>query len=207
MAVRTSMADLIARVRRYIGDPNPPPTGATMQFQDQDIQDQLDEHRFTVRYAPLLPGPTLVPGALYDYLDYYASPSNWESDEVLTWVDFSVITPTSADRISGHWTLPQSTPAGVYPPVFITGKFYDVNAAAADLLDQWAAFLATTAYDFTSDGQTFRRSQIVAAKQQLAATYRRRAMATSSKARRHDLVGAHSVFSLGMGGPGDVSGT
>lgn len=202
--VRTSMSDLIARVRRYIGD-----TGTPQMFEDSDIQDSADLYRRTVRYAPLRPGPTLKPGSLYDYLDYYASVGNWENDEVLTWVDFSVLTPATADRITGHWTFTNppgpAGQAGQYPPVYVTGKYYDLFAASADLLENWAAQLATTAYDFTADGQSFRRSQIVGAKLTLAATYRRRAFATTTQARRSDLAGPRSTFSLGMGGPGDLT--
>lgn len=201
--VRSGMADLIARVRQYIGDP----AGANAFFTDATLQDQLDEYRRTVRYATLRPGPTLQPGSLYDYLDYFSSVGNWEADEVLTWADFSVLTPATADRLTGHWTFanPPGNAAGIYPPVRITGKFYDVWAASADLLEQWAAFLATTTYDFTADGQTFHRSQIVSAKSALAATYRRRARATSVTARRADMAGPRSSFALSLGGPGDVS--
>lgn len=207
MALRATMSDLIARTRRYIGDPNPPASGGALQFQDQDIQDQLDLHRFEVRYAPLRPGPTLQPGALYDYLDYYASVGNWENDELLSWVNFATLTPTTADRISGHWTLPQgSNPAGVYPPVYITGHFYDLWAAAADLLENWAATMAASAYDFSSDGQSFKRSQLVTAKITLAQQYRRKQMATSHSVRRADSAGPHTPFSLSTGGPGDVGG-
>lgn len=192
------MTDLIARVRRYIGD-----TASPQQFADSDIQDQLDQYRHVVRYAPLTPGPTLQPGALYDYLDYYASVGNWENDEVLSWVNFATLTPYTADRITGHWTFNLAAP-GQYPPVYITGKFYDLWAAAADLLENWAAVTAATAYDFTTDGQSFKRSQLVSAKLGLAAQYRKRAMAHSTQVRRVDTEGAHTSFSLGMGGPGDV---
>lgn len=201
MTVRVSMSDLITRTRRYIGDPS----GATQFFADQDVQDALDEHRYTVRYAPLIPGPTLQPGALYDYLDYYASVGNWENDELLSWTNFATLTPATADRISGHWTFALPAP-GQYPPVFITGKFYDLWATSADLLENWAAQVGATAYDFTSDGQSFHRSQLVTTKLKLAEQYRRRAMAGTTKARRSDLDGPYTTFSLGMGGPGDVGG-
>lgn len=205
MAARASMTELIARVRRWIGDNGPV---ANQTFSDDDIQNTLDGYRHTVRYAPLRPGPTLNPGALYDYLDYYSDAKHWEADEQLTWVNFTVLTPASAERIDGHWTLPQgSSPAGVYPPVYITGKYYDLWAACADLLEFWAAQLSTSAYDFSADGQSFKRSQMVSAKQQLAASYRRRAMARSVSARRTDLAGnpGHIGLSFAMGGPGDVS--
>lgn len=201
--LRASMADLIARVRRYIGDP----AGPNAFFADTDLQDQLDEYRRTVRYAPLLPGPTLQPGTLYDYLDYYSSVGNWEADEVLTWTDFSVLSPVTADRLTGHWTFDNSAgPAGQYPPVYVTGKFYDLWAAAADLLEQWAGMLATTSIDFSAEGNSFKASQPVNAKMALARQYRTKALATSSPVRRTDLAGPHTSFSLGMGGPGDVGG-
>lgn len=201
MSVRASMSDLITRVRRYIGDP----AQASEQFTDQEIQNVLDEHRFTVRYAPLRPGPTLSQGALYDFLDYYADMGNWEADAVLTWVDFSVLTPATSDLINGHWTFVKAAP-GQYPPVYLTGKYYDLHASAADLLEQWAGALAATNYDFTADGRTFRRSQLPANLYKAADMHRRKALVTSAPTYRGDLSTAHPEFSLGQGGPGDVTG-
>lgn len=205
MPVRSSMADLITRTRRFIGDP----VSATQHFADTDIQDALDDgHQFVVRYAPLRPGPTLQPGGLYDFLDYYSDVGNWESDEQLTWVDFSVITPTTSDRIAGHWVVPQQTPVGVYPPLYITGKFYDLHGAAADLLEQWAASLATTTYNFSADGASFSRGKIVDSLMALANTHRAKQMATSHRVRRTDVAGAMGetgVFPLDAGGPGRLS--
>lgn len=201
MPVRDSMADLITRVRRYMGDP----ASASQHFGDQEIQDACDEHRFTVRYAPLRPGPTLTPGALYDYLDYYADLGNWESDAQLTWVDFTVLTPATSDLISGHWTFSMPAP-GQYPPVYITGKYYDLHATAADLLEQWAASLAVTAYNFSADGTSFQRGTIIANLTNAANMHRRKQYAVSAPTHRGDLATAHPAFSLGQGGPGDVTG-
>ncbi len=198
---RSSMDDLINRVRRYIGDP----ASASQQFSDQDIQNVCDEHRFTVRYAPLRPGPTLTAGALYNYLDYYADLGNWESDAVLTWVDFSVLTPATSDYINGHWTFSIPAP-GQYPPVYITGKYYDLHAVAADLLEEWAASLASSSYAFSADGRSFQRQQIPANLYKAADMHRRKQMATSAPTYRGDMASAHPEFSLGQGGPGDVTG-
>lgn len=200
---RATMDDLVARVRRYIGDPIPA-TG-TPQFSNLEIMNVLDEHRFTVRYAPLRPGPTLQAGALYNFLDYYADVGNWEADVKLSWVDFSTLTPTTSEPIDGHWAFTMSPP-GEYPPVYITGKYYDLHAAAADLLEQWAATLATTAYNFSADGRSFQRGTIVQTLANLARSHRNQAMATSHQAIRSDLAGTHPAFSLGSGGPGDVTG-
>ena len=200
---RSSMDDLIARVRRYIGDP----AGASQQFSGLDLQNLCDEHRFTVRYAPLRPGPTLKQGALYDFLDYYADMGNWESDAVITWVDFSILAPATSDLINGHWTFTNTNgPAGQYPPVYITGKYYDLHAVAADALEEWAASLASSAYDFTADGQSFRRSQLLTNLQKAADLHRRKQLVVSTPVYRGDMSFAHPEFSLGQGGPGDVTG-
>lgn len=200
---RTSMDDLIARVRKYIGDP----AGASEQFSGLDIQNICDEHKFIVRYATLRPGPTLQPGSLYDYLDYYADLGNWEANEALSWVDFSTLTPLTADRINGHWTFSNNAgPAGQYPPVYITGAYYDLHAVAADLLEEWAASLAVNSFDFTADGTTLHRSQRVTMLQKAADIHRRKQLATTALIRRSDLAGVHQFFSTGEGGPGDVTG-
>lgn len=201
MPVRSSMSDIITRVRRYIGDT----AGPSEQFDDEEIQNVCDEHRFTVRYAPLRPGPTLSPGALYDYLDYYADIGNWESDAQLTWVDFTVLTPATSDLINGHWTFSLAAP-GQYPPVYITGKYYDLHATAADLLEQWAAMLAVTAYNFSADGGSFQRGTIITNLQKAADLHRRKQYAVSVPTHRSDMATAHPAFSLGQGGPGDVTG-
>ena len=205
MPVRSSMSDLITRVRRYIGDP----ASSSQQFEDWEIQDALDDgHQYIVRYAPLRPGPTLQVGGLYDFLDYYSDVGNWESDEKLTWVDFSIITPTSSDRIAGHWVVPQQTPVGVYPPVYITGKFYDLYGASADILERWCASLADTTFNFSADGTSFSAGKIIDTKMALADQYRRKAFATSHRATRADVAGsgpgAGGVLSFEQGGPGNL---
>ena len=198
---RATMDDLVTRTRRYIGDP----ASATQQFSNLDIQNVLDEHRFTVRYAPLRPGPTLLGGALYNFLDYYASVGNWESDALLSWVDFRTLTPTLSEPIEGHWAFTMSPP-GQYPPVYITGKYYDLHAAAADLLEQWAATLAPTTYNFAADGRSFQRGTIITTLLDLAHIHLMKAYATSHTVIRSDIAGTHPAFSLGSGGPGDVTG-
>src|SRR5690348_12270536 len=131
--VRGTMADLIAHVRTMIGDP----TGASAAFTDASIQDALDESRLDIQFTPLEPRFTLVNGA-YVWTDYYTPPDvggYWENDESLFGLNFQPLTPTSSDRITGHWTFTGgSFPNGQFPPVFIYGKVYDVWRAAADLL-------------------------------------------------------------------------
>lgn len=162
MAVRSSMAALISRVRLLINDP----AGGSQIFADQDIQDVLDQTRRDYRTLQLMGTPTYS-GSTIQYLDYYADLGDWEDDVVLKQYLTNLVTPAVSENIVGHWSFATS----VLPPIFLTGKTYDVYRAAADLLERWAAKW-TLAYDFSSDGQSFRRSQAAPALRDLAHTYR-----------------------------------
>ena len=190
---RTTMAALISKVRLLINDP----AGASQQFTDNEVQDALDDWRRDVRYEQLTPAPTLSnvggvandpsqPGiAEYNWTDYYSSFQWWEQGEVLSDGHFITLTPASSDELVGHWTFNLPTP-GQYPPIFITGRVFDIYAAAADLLEMWAARLLSN-IDFTADGQSFRLSQMSAGKQKMADIYRRRTLPTVAKQVRRDL--------------------
>ena len=198
MAVRATMSQLIARVRLMIGDP----AGTSQQFQDQDIQDTLDESRDDLRYEGELIAPSIVNTASTGnqastiFADYYSKYQWWEQDVVLqgyfngaAWV---VLTPLALDYITGHWQFEltpfvNGTVPGQLPPVFATGKVYDLNYAAADLLDMWATAL-TGSYDVVVDGQNLKRSQLWAQKQKRADYYRRKAKPHIAKLRRDDIM-------------------
>jgi hypothetical protein len=199
MAVRTSMAALITLVRQMIADP----AGGSQQFADQDVQDRLDASRDDVRYEGLAIAPSIVNTASTNnqastiFADYYSKYQWWEADVVLqgqgsTGAAWIVLSPLASDYITGHWQFEltpfvNGTIPGQLPPVFATGKIYDPNAAAADLLEFWAAALAG-AYDVTVDGQTLRRSQLMAAKLMMAKYYRHLAKPRIAKISRHDVM-------------------
>jgi len=198
MPVRNTMAQLIARVRLLIADP----ISNNAQFADQDIQDTLDNLRTDVRYEGLTIAPSILNNASTNnqaqtiYADYYSKYQWWESDVTLqaysngaAWV---VVTPLASDYIVGHWqfelnVFASGTAPGQLPPVFATGKTYDVYGAAADLLELWAA-LQIGSYDVTVDGQTLRRSQIPNQKFLLANIYRRKALPRTAHMRREDVM-------------------
>jgi hypothetical protein len=179
------MSYLITLVRQMIADP----AGGSQQFADQDVQDSLDRTADFQRYENLRVAASIVNTsstgnqAQIIYADYFSDYEYWEADVELQgylagapWV---TITPTSSDLSSGHWMF-ESTPfvngtvPGQLPPVFATGKTYDPNLAAADLLEFWAATLGGK-YDVTVDGQTLRRSQLPSNKMMFAQMYRKRA--------------------------------
>lgn len=199
MPVRSTMAQLIARVRLMIADP----AGSSQQFLDQDIQDTLDESVDFLRYEPLLIAPTIMNAASTGnqastiFINYFSKFQWWEQDAVVqgyangqAWV---VLTPSQVDYINGHWWFePASleftapTVPGQLPPVFATGKVYDLNLAAADLLTMWGSVLSS-AYNISVDGQNLQRSQLMTAKLTLAALYRRKAKPRVMKMTRTDI--------------------
>lgn len=197
MTARTSMASLIAWTRRKIGDP----AGANQQFSDDEIQDALDAYRTDVRYELLHDAPSIVNAAstghqaVFIYADYYSDFQNWEEDVVLqgndsTNASWVTLTPVVSDALNGHWqfetdVFSAGTAPGQIPPVYATGKIYDVYAASADLLETWAAALACR-YDSSVNGQTLKRSQLMQGKVLLASLCRRQAQPRTAKFLRSD---------------------
>lgn len=198
MAVRTTMAALIAKTRRMIAD-----TSASPAFSDQDVQDQLDANRDDIRYEPLRIAPSIInntnTGNQADtiFADFYSRFGYWESDLVLqanvgtaAWI---VVTPLAMELLvdEAHFQFETNvfatgTAPGQLPPVFATGKVYDCSAAAADLCAYWAATLAGS-YDITVDGQNLRRSQLMQSKLTMEAFHRRHSKPRSVKMIRNDI--------------------
>lgn len=189
MAVRSSMAALITRVRLLINDP----AGANQVFDDNTIQDIMDDGARTDVYnMPLEPKPTFTGGSLL-WLDYLADVGDWEDSPVIKQFLINVVTPSLSEPITGHWQFAANT----LPPLYLTGKTYDVYRASADLLERWAARYVLR-FDFTSDAQSFRVSQVSTQLQKLAQTYRAKQRVGHLEVRRSDLGGEPSVV-LGLG--------
>ena len=179
MAVRSTMAALITRVRLLINDT----AGASQLFADQDIQDVLDASRLDLRNMALTPSVTYS-GTSITYLDYYADLGDWEDDVVLRQFLTTIVSPATSEPIAGHWTFSTTT----LPPLTISGKTYDVYRAAADLLERQAARW-TTSYSISVDGQSLQRSQVLPALLSLAQSYRRQARPRAIAFTRTDLAG------------------
>lgn len=214
MAVRSSMAQLIARTRLMIADP----AGTSQQFADADIQDTLDMYRDDIRYESLIIAPSIVNigstqnSASTIFANYYSAYQWWESDVVLqgqgpTGLPWIVLTPLASDYITGRWQFElneftSGTVPGQLPPVFATGKVYDLNAACADLLEFWASVLSA-AYNVSVDGQSLQRSQLMTAKLTLATNYRRKAKVRVVNMVRDDVLNPISSKRLRLLDAGD----
>jgi len=184
MAVRSTMqTNIIPRVRLLINDPG----GTSEIFHDQDIQDVLDASRQDIGNAPLTAYPTYTAGTL-KYLDFYHDLGDWEDGAVLKQYLTVLVTPSVSEPIVGHWEFTANT----YPPVFITGSTHDVYRAAADLLERWAAKWVLN-FDFSSDSQSFKRSQAADMLQKLAHTYRLKQRAITIQMTRSDIASGQSA--------------
>jgi hypothetical protein len=167
MAVRNSMAAIIARTRTLINDP----AGASTTFVDGQLQDALDFNRTERRWIELVPQPTFYQGGQILYLDYYADSHNWEDDIVLQNPAYEIIVPALAENLVGHWQF-ATQPVGI--GVRATGKTYDLFASAADLLDSWAS-LVMLDFQFADSGSVYMRQQKFDMLTTLATQYRSRA--------------------------------
>lgn len=165
MAARSTLGSLIMRLRRMIGDP----AGASQVWTDGELQDALDARRFDSRYLRLQEEPTHAEGGGAAYLGFRAPTGDWEEDAALYDRGYKALTPATTDCLTGRWTF------GAEPdmPVRLTGKSFDLHAAAADVLEAWAA-KKKLEYDFSSADQRFARGRQEQALRELAAVYRRK---------------------------------
>lgn len=177
MAVRPTMAALIARLRRSISDESAPAV-----FTDEALQEALDVHQTQARYLPLPGRQTYRPGGAVVWLDFYADRGDWEADVVLVDVGWNALTPATADLIVGHWTFTESQLAVIY----LTGKCYDLNGAAADVLEAWAAKVKLK-HDFQDVNVRLHRSQQHAMLLAQAAQYRAKQLVQCATVGRSDL--------------------
>jgi hypothetical protein len=156
------MSALIARARDLINDP----ASGTPVWTDDQIQDVLDAGRIDYKYLHLQPAFAASAGRL-EYLEYYAPVGDWETDYIFNQWYTTTVTPSDSEPISGHFTFATNT----LPPVFISGKSYDLYKSAADLLERQAAQWLQ-AYAINASGQSLQRNQVYKAMLELARSYR-----------------------------------
>lgn len=150
MAVRPSMMDLIGRLRLLISDPADTPS-----FTDQALQDALDAQRQRVSLLQL---DEVASGV------FCAPLGDWEDDVALTTSSGTVLTPTEESLIVGEWVIAASS-------AYLSGKTYDLYAAAADVLEMWAAAVKCKV-DIEDGSKVMKLSQQFTALMSLAAEYR-----------------------------------
>lgn len=174
MATRPTMSDLIEVVRRKSGDL----AGSKQVFDDSDIQDMLDRRRRDVRYGGLDVAETIMPNGAILYTSFH-DPSGygyWEADAFLSDGSWQTIIPDSANLVAGIWTF---DPGLTNPSVFVTGQQFDVNAATADLLEEWLSRVKRE-YSYSSAGRSYQRGEQIAAFAEAIERFRSRSWVLTS---------------------------
>jgi hypothetical protein len=177
MAVRSSMNALIARVRVLINDPS----GPSQAFDDNTIQDIMDESRLDVINGSTIAKPTFS-GSTVQYLNYFTDAGGLEDGFVLKQYLTIIVTPSVLEPIAGRFQFAAST----LPPLFITGSLHDVYRASADLLIRLSARWVLR-YSVTVDGQNLQRGQVTKHLTDLAHEYRRLQRPRMMQAYRSDI--------------------
>jgi hypothetical protein len=169
------MLQLIKRERTLIYDQD----GSV--FDDQTIQDVLDESRVDVTSEVLTPKETFTAGQIL-FLNYYASIGNWEDDLIIKQYLYNPVVPSTIEPIAGHFAFSQTT----LPPLYISGKRYDIYRAAADLLERRTA-TQIMQFAFSSDEQSFQPQQVVDNISKLVKLYRQKQQPRTIAMSRSDL--------------------
>jgi hypothetical protein len=106
---RSTMAALIARVRILINDTLP--VGSGQVFDDNTIQDVLDESRSDVINGNLVTKPTFS-GSTIQYLDYFSDGGSLEDGLIIKQYLTVLVTPATIEPIVGHFVFASN----VFPP-------------------------------------------------------------------------------------------
>jgi hypothetical protein len=201
--VRSSMSDLIELSRRKIGDAR----GPNQQFTDAEIQQSLDQYRSYAhprnypapvgyqaqgRYEQLVAEPQYLPGGTVAYTQYESCEEYWEADAVTVDGAYGTVTAGTVDYLSGVWQFAAGTAGtGQQPPVYATGKTYDLYRACGDLLMEWAAQTALQ-FDVSAGGRAMSLQQKTQRLEQLADRCYGRAKPSVGVVERSDLVPSHA---------------
>lgn len=152
---REGMADLIARLRDMIDDAD------KAVWDDDSLQNILDEYKVRVYREPLTPEKTLVSATDYEYKIYHSRYDNFEAGGTAYFqVEDSAgnqrgTADYSVDYINGVVTMAADQEGTV---LYLTGWSYDLAAAAADCWRRRAAKVSSY-YDVDADGHRLSRSQ------------------------------------------------
>ncbi len=187
MAVRTGMSNPIARLREMGQASTADFTlSGTAYWTDAQLQDVLDSYRQDFFAVALEARSMLDSGGTARYYDYYFEPGAWEEGTpnfVIANASGGTVAPT-IDYQAGHASFGTVSQGGT--PYYVSGRKYDVFAAAAEVWGKKASAISDK-YDFSADGQSLSRSQMHAQYLQMATEYASMALPMNARALRPDL--------------------
>ena len=191
MAARTGLSHLIDVLRGMADVGTADWTQGTANYYDSDQMERvLDRHRKEIVHEQL--------GMLQDwnggtvrYLEYTSRFKNYEQTsggtaifviEHGTGADVSTANYT-ADYFRGRITFGTDTGGST---LYLTGRSYDLDGAAADIWMSKAANAANM-YDFSTDNHSFKRSQFMKHCMDMAQYYKRNASSKTTVITRSDV--------------------
>ncbi len=179
MTARTGLSDLIEELRGMTDTTTSDYTLGTASYWDGDhMQAVLDRHRHDIVFSLMTPIQYRPGGGSVQYFDYQARYGNWEKTTggtAIFIIENGVGTDAgtasySVDYRRGLVTFTTDQKGTAY---YVTGRTYDLNAAAADVWRTKAA-QAAKVYDVRTDNHGLSRSQIMDHCMKMAVLYESR---------------------------------
>ena len=174
---RTGLADLITELRGMTEAGTADYTiASTAYWSDNQLQNVLDMYRTDIIWEQLSMYPVQLSGGSSGYYDYRSSYGFLEAttggSAILYLQDGTGATVGSAsytpDYRRGQFQFTANQAGSVY---YLTGRSYDLYAAAADVWRKKAAHYAPSAFNFSTDNHSVSRSQIYEHCKEMAVFY------------------------------------
>ncbi len=165
MAARPGMTDLLSTLRGMTDAGTADYTIAGVPYwSDTQLQDVLDKHRYDIRSEVLMPQPSYVPGGV-EYYQYNSSFDNFEATTGGTAIfiikdgvgNVQGTATYTADYVTGRIEFASNTGGVDY---YLTGRSYDLNAAASDVWKRKASQVAK-AFSFSTDNMRVDKGAMV----------------------------------------------
>lgn len=165
MTARTGMTQILSDLRMLTEAGTAEWTLGALTFWDDDrLQDVADKHRTEFVFQPMGEYPTYDTSGNLSYNDYTAGFENIEQTTGGTAIfyiqdssfAFAGTANWTADYRRGKFTFSTDTEGESH---YATGRAYDLNAAAAEVWRIKANHYAT-AFDFSTDNTTVKKSQV-----------------------------------------------
>lgn len=190
-SAREGMLDMISDLRQMTdAGVNDYSIAGVPYWQDAQLQRVMDKHRVDFRFQQIKPEINYASAGSVSYTTYYIGYGNIESGTAV----FTVEDGTGADVGTASWTADYQNGIIIFgadttgSAYYVTGRRYDLNAAAADIWRMKAANAAKV-FDFSTDNHSMKRSQLMAQCKEMAVYYAGMAEPTSISLYRSDYNG------------------
>ena len=166
MAARSGMGDLITELRQKTeANTDDYTISGSAYWSDNQLQDILDVHREDIIFEQLQMYPVRIAGGSISYQDYRSDYGYLEATtggtailylQDSTGANIGTANYTT-DKRRGQFQFSSDQAGSVY---YMTGRSYDLEAAAASVWRQKAAHYAPTSFNFETDNHRIDRAQV-----------------------------------------------